>query len=66
MDLLNDLNKSSPFYYLYSMTLKDDNDKVLEIPDAHLADIEQGMQDIKNGDFLTLEELEKRYGEYLQ
>jgi hypothetical protein len=41
-------------------------DKVFQIPEEHLADIEQGMQDMKNGDFLTMEQLEKRYEKWLK
>jgi predicted transcriptional regulator len=41
-------------------------DVVFQIPKEHLTDIEQGEADIKNGDFLTLEELEKRYEKWLK
>ncbi|MDB5031828.1 hypothetical protein [Mucilaginibacter sp.] len=41
-------------------------DKVFQIPKEHLAGIEQGEQDIKNGDYLTMKELEKRYEEWLK
>jgi predicted transcriptional regulator len=41
-------------------------DEVFQIPKEHLTDIEQGEADIKNGDFLTLEELEKRYEKWLK
>jgi len=41
-------------------------DKVFQIPEEHLAGIIQGEQDIKNGDFLTSEELEKRYEKWLK
>jgi len=41
-------------------------DGVFQIPEEHLAGIKQGEEDIKNGDFLTLEELEKRYKKWLK
>jgi len=41
-------------------------DNVFQIPAEHLENIEQGELDIKNGDFLTLEELEKRYEKWLK
>nr|WP_294791687.1 hypothetical protein [uncultured Mucilaginibacter sp.] len=41
-------------------------DTVFQIPKEHLEGIRQGEQDIKNGDFLTLEELEKRYEKWLK
>jgi predicted transcriptional regulator len=41
-------------------------DEVIEISDKHLASVEQGMQDMKNGDFLTIEQLEKRYEKWLK
>jgi predicted transcriptional regulator len=47
-------------------TLIDNKGKVFEIPEEHLAGIEQGGQDIKNGDFITLEEFEKRYEKWLK
>lgn len=39
---------------------------VYEVPEEHLKDIEQGKQDIKNGDFITLEQFEKRYEKWLK
>ncbi|RVU01726.1 hypothetical protein EOD41_07130 [Mucilaginibacter limnophilus] len=39
---------------------------VFQIPEHVLQGIRQGMEDIKNGDFLTLEELEKRYEKWLK
>jgi len=41
-------------------------DKAFQIPEEHLAGIRQGEQDIKNGDFLTMEDLEKRYEKWLK
>lgn len=31
------------------------------IPEEHWKDIQQGIQDVKNGDFITLDEFETRY-----
>lgn len=39
--------------------------QVFQIPESHLADIKQGELDIKNGDFLTLEQLKQRYEKWL-
>ena len=36
------------------------------IPEIHWIDIQQGLKDIANGDFMTLEEFEKRYEKYLK
>jgi len=41
-------------------------DKVFQIPQEHLTGIMQGEEDIKNGDFLTLEDLKKRYEKWLK
>jgi predicted transcriptional regulator len=40
--------------------------KVFQIPEVHLAGIRQGEEDIKNGDFFTMEEFEKKYEKYLK
>ncbi len=48
------------------MILDDNEEDVYQIPQDHLSGIEQGMEDIKNGDFITLEEFEKRYEKYLK
>lgn len=42
-----------------------EQEKVFQIPDEHLPGILQGDQDIKNGDYLTLEEMKKRYAKWL-
>ena len=47
-------------------TMISNKNKVFQISEEHLRGIEQGMQDIKNGDFITLEELEKRYENWLK
>jgi len=36
-----------------------DQDQVFQIPKEHLEGIEQGINDIKNGDFITLAEFKK-------
>ena len=41
-------------------------DEVFQIPEEHLADIEQGKRDIENGSFITLEEFEKRNKKHLK
>ena len=40
--------------------------RVFQIPEEHLADIEQGKRDIENGNFITLEEFEKRNKNHLK
>jgi hypothetical protein len=40
--------------------------EVFQIPEEHLKGIRQGKEDIKNGDFITLEEFEKRYEKWLK
>jgi predicted transcriptional regulator len=47
-------------------TMINNKDIVFQIPQEHLEGIKQGEEDIKNGDFLTLEELEKRYEKWLK
>jgi len=41
-------------------------DQVFQIPEEHISGIEQGLQDIKNGDFITMEQFEKRYEKWLK
>ncbi|MBD1393629.1 hypothetical protein [Mucilaginibacter glaciei] len=45
--------------------MMDNKDQIFQIPENHLTDINQGMQDIKNGDFLTIDDFEKRYERWL-
>jgi len=45
--------------------IQDDN-AVYEVPPQHAKDIDQGIEDIKNGDFITLDEFEKRYEKWLK
>ena len=45
--------------------MMDNKDKVFKIPGEHLEDINQGMEDIKNGDFLAIDHFEKRYEKWL-
>jgi hypothetical protein len=47
-------------------TMIRNKDKVFQIPEEHLPGIIQGELDIKNGDFITLEELEKKYEKWLK
>ena len=44
----------------------DNHDKVFQIPAHHLPNIEKGAADITNGDFISLEDLEKRYEKWLK
>ncbi|RYY34696.1 MAG: hypothetical protein EOP46_12545 [Sphingobacteriaceae bacterium] len=41
-------------------------DDVFQIPEYMKEGIRQGREDIKNGDYLTLDELEKRYEKWLK
>lgn len=41
------------------------NEKVFIIPEHMKEGIRQGQEDIKNGNYITLEELEKRYEKWL-
>jgi len=43
----------------------DSREKVFQIPEEHLPGILQGEQDVKNGDYLSLEEMKKRYEKWL-
>jgi hypothetical protein len=45
--------------------IENGNDKIFQIPEEHLPGILQGELDIKNGDYLTLEEMKKRYEKWL-
>jgi len=47
-------------------TMINDKDIVFQIPQEHLEGIKRVEEDIKNGDFLTLEKLEKRYEKWLK
>lgn len=49
---------------LYASITK--NEHVFIIPDHMREGIRQGMEDIKNGDYITLEEFEKRYEKWLK
>ena len=46
--------------------IADKKDEVFIIPEHMKEGIRQGMEDIKNGDFITLEEFEKRYEKWLK
>ncbi|MES2809628.1 MAG: hypothetical protein V4619_13445 [Bacteroidota bacterium] len=61
-------NLDDPAYLeaLESMIDQRQKDEVIEISEKHMASIEQGMRDMKNGDFLTMEQLEKRYEKWLK
>ena len=47
-------------------TMISNKGKVFQIPEEHLIGIKQGMEDMKNGDFITMEEFEKRYEKWLK
>ncbi len=57
---------NDPDYLEMLDTMLKHKDDVFQIPEEHLEGIKQGEQDIKNGDYLTLEELEKRYEKWLK
>ena len=61
VDKLND-----PDFLEFVNTMIANKEKVFQIPEDHLASIEQGGRDIKKGDFITLEEFEKRYEKWLK
>ena len=61
---IDDLN--DPDYLDMLNTMISYKDKLFQIPEDHLTGIKQGEEDIKNGNFLTLEELEKRYEKWLK
>jgi len=42
------------------------NEPVFIIPEHMKEGIRQGMEDIKNGDFITMEEFEKKYEKWLK
>ena len=47
-------------------TMINNKDVVFQIPKEHLEGIKKGEEDIKNGDFLSLEDLETRYEKWLK
>ncbi len=59
-------NLNDPDFLELVNTLISNKDQVFQIPEEHLTGIEQGMKDIKNGDFITMEEFEKRYEQWLK
>jgi predicted transcriptional regulator len=61
VDSLND-----PDYLERLNAMIHQKDEVIEISEEHMASIEQGMQDMKNGNFITMEQLEKRYEKWLK
>ncbi len=61
IDRINDID------FLREILVKIDNrDNVFIIPEHMLESIKQGEEDIKNGDFITMEEFEKKYEKYLK
>jgi hypothetical protein len=42
------------------------NDKVFIVPEHMKEGIRQGAEDIKNGDFITMDEFEKKYERWLK
>lgn len=61
---IDNLNDEAYLEMLGSMI--DQKEVVFRIPKEHIEGIEHGERDIKNGDFLTLEDLEKRYEKWLK
>lgn len=62
-DKIDDLN--DPKFLEMVNRLIDNKDQVFKVPEEHIAGIEQGIKDIKNGDFISMEEFEKRYEKWL-
>jgi predicted transcriptional regulator len=59
-------NLNDPAYLEMLESMIDQREEVIEISEEHMASIEQGMRDMKNGDFLTMQQLEKRYEKWLK
>jgi archaellum component FlaC len=60
---IDDLN--DPKFLEMVNRLIDNKDQIFKVPEEHIAGIGQGIKDIKNGDFISMEELEKRYEKWL-
>lgn len=61
---IDNLNDESYLAFLEEMISR--RQKVFQIPEHMLEGIRRGEEDIKNGDFITLEELEKKYEKWLK
>jgi hypothetical protein len=59
-------NLDDPDFLEMLNNLISQKDEVFQIPEEHLAGIEQGIRDTQNGDVLNLEQLENRYEKWLK
>ncbi|MFI5139969.1 MAG: hypothetical protein ACHQIM_19270 [Sphingobacteriales bacterium] len=59
-------NLDDPDYLDMLNTMIYAKDKVFVIPGLMKEGIRQGTEDIKKGDFYTMEDFEKKYGEWLK
>jgi len=55
-----------PDYLDMLNTMIDNKDEVFAIPENMKAGIRQGAEDIKNGDVYTMDDFQKKYGEWLK
>ena len=61
---VDDLNDRELLELVYRMLNR--KNEIFIIPEYMKDGIKQGEQDIKNGDFITMEEFEKRYEKWLK
>ena len=59
-------NLDDPDYLDMLNTMIYYKDKVFAIPDHMKEGVRQGAEDIKNGDFYTMEDFENKYGKWLK
>ncbi|MGZ3757163.1 MAG: hypothetical protein ACXVAY_17365 [Mucilaginibacter sp.] len=59
-------NLDDPNFLEMLNNLISQKNEVFQIAEEHLTGIEQGIHDTKNGDVLSLEQLEKRYEKWLK
>ena len=62
IELIND----KPYLEMLNNILTLHQKRIFIIPEHMKEGIRRGQEDIKNGDFLTLEQLEKRYEKWLK
>ncbi|MEO6849536.1 MAG: hypothetical protein ABI203_01760 [Mucilaginibacter sp.] len=61
---IDDLNDEKLLELIYRLLNR--QNEVFVIPEHMMEGIKQGEQDIRNGDFITMEEFEKRYEKWLK
>ena len=59
-------NLNDPDYLEMLNDMISQKDEVFIIPEHMKEGIKQGREDIKNGDFITMEDLEKKYEKWLK